>query len=284
MDRARIGLIGYFSIGMYSATIDNLLMKQKIGPEIVAISELEFDDMIDNTKENEIQLLRKYLEENTTIDSKVDEPLMKKMLSMYVAFNKLIEKYKLDAVNPRCHFEVSRKCMACIPLALLADRKIVTGCESDILLSISMLLHFYLSYEAVTYFDIMDFDEDTIYFSNCGFSPLCFVESKPKLGYVDPKEWGFRGISNANLMKKGSVDMLRLYEKVNNYGLLYTKAKSIDAKVRGNIFPSMKVELENGTKELIKYLPSQHLSIAYSKIEREIELFCKYKNIELHSV
>ncbi len=284
MSRARIGLIGYFGLGMYSATIDNLLMRQKIGPEIVSISEIELFETMRDVKDSNIVEVKKYLEENTIIDRKADNELIKRMISQYIAFNKIIEKYKLDAINPKCHLELSRDCMACIPLALLADRKIVTGCESDILVSVSMLLHYLLSEEAITYFDIMDFDEHTIYYSNCGFMPLSLAEGKPKLAFCDRKDWGFTGLANGSFIKKGKVDMLRLFEKVNSYGLLYSKAESIETKLRGNRFPTMKVELRGEAKEFVNYAPSQHISVAFSDVEREIRLFCKFKNIELYTV
>ena len=65
-------------------------------------------------------------------------------------------------------------------------------------------------------------------------------------------------------MKKGNVDILRLFKKVNSCGLRYPKEKTMDAK-----FSTMKVKLETGTKEFIKYLASHLLSINYSKIEKK---------------
>ena len=283
MDRARIGLIGSFGIGMYSATIDHLITKQKIGPEIIPISELEFMELVNNVKAEDVVQLKEYLTENTVIDPLADDALLEQTIMMYFAFDSLVEKYRLDVINPRCHLELSSKCMACIPLGLLSDRKIVTGCESDILISISMLLHYYLSDEIVTYFDIFDFDENTIFFSNCGFSPLSFTSGKPNLTFCDPKAWGFQGITSGNLMKDGKVDCLRLFEKINSFALLYSKASTINAPVRGHIFPTMKVEFKN-VKDFIKYAPTQHISVAYTDIEKEISLFCDFKNIELISV
>jgi len=283
MDRARIGLIGSFGIGMYSATIDHLITKQKIGPEIIPISELEFMGLVNNVKKENIEKLKKHLAENTVIDQRVSDELLEQTVRFYFALDTLVEKYKLDVINPRCHLELSVNCMACIPLGLLSDRKIVTGCESDILISISMLLHYYLSDEVVTYFDIFDFDDDTIYFSNCGFSPLSFVPGKPKLNFCDPKAWGFQGITNANLMRDGKVDCFRMFEKINSFGLLYTRASTVDAPVRAYVFPTMKVKIKN-VKDFIKFAPSQHISVAYSNIGKEIALYCRFKDVELYAV
>ena len=280
MNRARIGLVGSFAIGQYSATIDHLLTKQKIGPEVVPISELEFMDLVNNPKEEDTNRLKKYLMENAAIDPKAGEELFGRMTAMYFAYDRLVEKYKLDSINPKCHIETSSKCMPCVPLGLLSDRNIITGCESDILISISMLLHYYLSEKVVTYFDIFDFDAKSIYFSNCGFSPLSLAASKPTLTYCNPKDWGFCGLSNGFLLKQGKVDMFRLYEKINSFALIYSRATTVETVVRGHRFPTMKVEFENA-KEFVKHAPSQHLSIAYSDIKKEIEMFCKYKDIEL---
>ncbi len=78
-----------------------------------------------------------------------------------------------------------------LAISMLSDEKIVTGCEGDIITSISMFIFYLLSDGGVTYGDRLDFDDnkDIVMFSACGFAPsrhfaLIYGDFKRRLNFL----------------------------------------------------------------------------------------------------
>jgi L-fucose isomerase-like protein len=166
---------------------------------------------------------------------------------------------------------------------MLSDEKIVTGCEGDIITSISMFIFYLLSDGIVTYGDILDFDDVTkvVMFSACGFAPFQLIENaKPVLAELDYDEWGFAGILSSNVLKKGRITFGRLFEKTGSYGFVYGTGEGIDTNLRGKIFPALNVVLDGKTEDLIKNAPTQHFALVYGDLKTRLIFLLRMLNIE----
>jgi L-fucose isomerase-like protein len=177
LKRVRFGHLGYTGIGMYPGTFDHLLMRSIIGPEIVPIPECEFQDAVEAVNETEARKLLAYIRDNLDVTKVSNQETLTRTARIYLAARKVIEDYELDGLNMRCHYDFSKRlrCTCCFPLSLLSDERIVTGCEGDIVTSISMFIFDLLSDSVVTYGDILDFDRERnlTMFSACGLAVGC---------------------------------------------------------------------------------------------------------------
>lgn len=283
--RSRFGQLGYTGIGMYPGTFDHVLMRRYIGPEVVPIPECEFDDYLKAVKDDDIAKKLKMIEAGFDLEKVNNINKLKSALRIYMAIKKVIDDYELDGINPRCHYDFSKRmrCTCCVPISLLSDEKIVTGCEGDIITSISMLIFYLLSNDIVTYGDIMDFDYDTnvVMFSACGFAPFKMAKNKkPALAELAYEGVGFEGILSSNVLKEETVTFGRLYEKKGDYGSIFGSGKGIKTELRGKLFPALNVKLKGKTEELIKNAPTQHMALVFGDITNRLNHFMKIMGIE----
>jgi L-fucose isomerase-like protein len=283
--RVRFGQLGYTGIGMYPGTFDHMFMRRYIGPEIVPIPECEFDDCMNSIEEKEIKDLLQHVNDNFDLGLVNNVENLKLSLKVYLGLRKIIESYELDGINPRCHYDFSKRlrCTCCVAISMLSDEKFVTGCEGDIITSISMFIFYLLSDGVVTYGDILDFDErkNTVMFSACGFAPFSLVKNrKPVLTELEYDEWGFAGILSSNVLKEGRITFGRMYEKKGSYGFVYGTGEGIGTDLRGKRFPALNVVPDGRTEDLIKKAPTQHFALVYGDLKNRLELFLRMMNIE----
>lgn len=285
LKRARIGQLGYTGIGMYPGTYDHTFMRRYIGPEIVPIPECECDDIINSVKESDVNDLLNASQDQFDITHVNDKDMFRYTLKMYLGFKKVIEKYDLDGLNPRCHYDFSKdkKCTCCVPISLLSDEKIITGCEGDIVTSVTMMIYYMLSDNVTTYGDILDYDEDKniAMFSACGYAPFSLVQNKtPVLSELEYDKWGFAGILSSNVYKKGKISFGRLFEQTGSYGFVYGTGSGIDTNLRGKMFPALNVELDGKVEKLIEAAPTQHFAFVYGDLTQRLQFFLRIMNIQ----
>jgi len=270
---------------MYPGTFDHTFMRRYIGPEIVPIPECEFEDYIKGIKENYVLDLLKHFKENFNLDKVKGIDNLKLTLKIYLALKKVIKEHELDGINIRCHYDFSKRlrCTCCIPISMLSDERIVTGCEGDIITSISMLILYLLSDRVVTYGDILDFDDikNIVMFSACGYAPFSLVKNKkPVLAELEYDKWGFAGILSSNVLREGKVTFARLFEKTGSYGFVYGTGDGIETSLRGKVFPALNVELNGLVKDLIKNAPTQHFALVYGDLKDRLNYFLRIMDIE----
>jgi L-fucose isomerase-like protein len=260
-------------------------MRRYIGPEIVPIPECECDDVIKSVNDNDVNELLNASKKRFDITGIHNIDTLRYTLRMYLGFNKIIEKYDLDGLNPRCHYDFSKdkKCTCCVPISMLSDEKIITGCEGDIMTSVTMMICYLLSDDIATYGDILNYDEENnwVMFSACGYAPFSMARNKtPVLRELEYEKWGFAGILSSNVLKKGRVTFGRLFEKTGSYGFVYGTGNGIDTNLRGKMFPALNVALDGTVENLIQKAPTQHFALVYGDHLQRLGYFIRMMNIE----
>jgi L-fucose isomerase-like protein len=284
LQRSKLGMIGFFAIGLYNGTADELMLRWNIGPEIVPLYEAEFLDGMESADENRKKEFKELIRSKSIIENNVYDLHMEKMAKMYVSFEDLITKYNLDAIIIRCHSDFSGRLgmTGCIPYSILADRKIVVGCESDILLTTTMLTHYYLSNEVVTYGDLQYRDGDTIVFSPCGTWPCSLTKGKMLLRYLDPKEFLIEGILNAGEpIDRKRATLSRIMEKVGNYEMITGAGEVVSSGLTRGLFATIyfKPDGIDGIEKLESIATAHHFSLVYKDITKEIRFLDNMLNI-----
>ncbi len=302
LKESRVGLIGYSSMSMYPGNFDHLLLRRFIGPEVIQMDTYllikEIEKIEDNRCKDFIRNLRKTIE----ISREVEPDELIQTTKMYFALKEIINIHKLCALTVKCQYELSQTfgIIPCVPLSLLADEGIVSGCEGDMLTLITMLIFSLLSNETIAYGDVLSVTEDkTILLSSCGFAPFNLSSGKKKksiknfseiFNYLDyswsnkekeEKPQILKGIVSSNVFKTGKITLGRLYEGIGKYKIIYGTGKSQDTELRQRVLPAAKILLDGDAKVLINNFPSQHYSFCYGDISGYIIDLCKILNIEI---
>ena len=276
LQRAKLGMIGFFAIGLYNGTADELMLRWNLGPEIIPLYEAEFLDGMESADEGRKKEFKDLIKSKSIVENNVCDLHMEKMAKMYVSFEDLIKKYNLDAIAIRCHSDFSQRLgmTGCIPYSILADKKIVVGCESDILLTTTMLAHYYLSNEVVTYGDLQYFEDGKIVLSPCGTWPCSLTKGRMRLRYLDPENFLIEGILNAgNPIDKKRATLSRIMEKIGSYEMITGTGKVVSSGLTRSLFATIffKPDNEDGLKKLDSIATAHHFSVVYKDISKEIK-------------
>jgi L-fucose isomerase-like protein len=305
LKESRMGLIGYASMSMYTGMFDHLLLRRYIGPEVIHFDTFQLIEEMNlfNNKDcmEEIEKLKKEVE----ISEYVEDNQLIKAIKMYKALINIARKFDLQAITVKCQYELSKEfgMTACVPLSLLADKGIVTGCEGDIITLVSMLIFSYITNQTIFYGDALDIVDKKVLFSPCGFAPFSLATKKRKKYIRNFNElfnnisWGkdkkisdgnfnaFEGILSSNTLKPGKMTFGRLVEGMgNNYKFIYGTGNAIETELRQGIMPAIDIVIDGSIEKFVKSLPSQHFSLCYEDISDEIEDLCKILNIETYRI
>lgn len=297
LKESRVGLFGYVSMSMYPGNFDHLLLRKIIGPEVIHFDTYTLIERIKNISDKETAGVTDFLKENFTISKHVTNKQLKIVSSMYLSLKDLIKEYSLNGLTIKCQYELSQNygMTACIPLSLLSDDKIVSGCEGDMPTLISMLIFYYLSGDAIFYGDFLDFYEDNkVLFSSCGFAPFSLATKKKKSIIknfielesviskkdIDSKFDTFKGLVNSSTLKPGKITFGRLVEKIGSYKFVCSTAAAFETELRQGIMPAMEAKLDCDTGNFLSNIASQHFAICYGDITDELRDLCTILNIE----
>ena len=286
----RIGRIGAgFAIGMYSGSFDHVLLRSRIGPEVICIDSI---DLINGTLDippSDCQQVLDRIGQIAHVCADVDENMLIKASKLYLSAKALISKHHLDVVNMKCQYELSQGygCVACLPISLLADDGIVSACEGDIPTTLSMAILSRLSGQQVFYgdVDLLDKSKKRIIISTCGFLPYGIPNKDEPIRIQEIAHSGFSGPINSCRLPAGRITYARLHEKCGSYAVVAGTGTAVEVRtLRQERFPTIEIEIDGNVDKFVETLTSQHYPVIYGDYMAELEDLCMMLGIEFQRI
>ena len=282
----RINNVVFGSIGVPS---DWLLTSQDVtkfgsfNTKIVNIPTSELIEGVSNIPDNAVQLkeFTNYLSgcknEHISGGSITDSG------KVYVALNKIIEKYKLNALSIRCFDLLNHNYTSCMALSYLNDNGIVAGCEGDLHATFSMMIASYItalpSWMANP--SSINFEDNSITFAHCS-TPL-------KLLVPETIELNTHMESGLSVAVEGELPAgeVTIFRTGGNFDkMLLTTGRLIKSNMGDpNLCRTQAIITLDG--KLSKWLENSlgnHQVIVFSDISGKLKTFCRLTNIELIEV
>lgn len=284
LSKSKIGLLGYASMGMYTATFDHVKIKNEIGPEIDHLDQYMLIRKMNEVDDKEIEELIRKARKNWEITERVTDKDLGVAMRMYLAFKKIIKEYGWDAVTIKCQYELSRyfNFTPCVPLSMLGN-EIAVSCEGDIPLIITQLIMHYLTGKPVTYADIhtINTDDNTVLMGACGFAPFELALNRPK---VDKHTALYTGLLNSSKYRTGKVTWARLASDRNGYKMhIGTGEAKIPPPLREvgcPQYPLMNIKLDGDAYHFGQHMMSQHYAVVFCDIKDQLVELCKLLEIK----
>ena len=270
LKRSRIGLVGYSSMGIYTGMFDAPMLRRRLGPEVIQTDSYTIVDMMGKVTDSELENAKTDLLGKAIIDRDVKNESLEKSLRMYCALKGWSNEF--DAINVKCQYEFSKLLgmTACVPLSLLAGSGLVASCEGDIPCTVSMLVLKLLSGNIPAYGDALDVSsEGIVKLSPCGIIPYELGTGDRKVRNFIPG-YGFTGIQNSFVFKKGTVTYLRIAEDMDGYHFIYGKGEGLETELRQGYMPALDVRIEESAEDFIKKFHGQHYAFVYGDFTVEL--------------
>jgi L-fucose isomerase-like protein len=202
-----------------------------------------------------------------------------KAAAMYLSLKRLIGENQLDAINVKCHYELSQiyGFTACIPLSLLAG-EVTCSCEGDVLASVTQLMLAYLSGAPTVYGDINDVQDDRLSFACCGLNPL--EMSDPGNRLITRWSANFHGITNSSTYVQGQrVTLARVASKGDRYKLHLTTGTTAPwsplQELGSPPQPGTDVVLDDSGRWFAENIASNHYAMVFGDYREEMTLLAQ---------
>ena len=282
---SRIGLFGYPALGIYTATADHVSLRRKIGPEIFHLDQWLIIKGMDEVEEKDAVAFANEVRRTCRIGPDVTDELLLKAGRMATTLRKLGQENQLDALNVKCHYELSEifKFTACVPLSFLS-REFVCSCEGDLMASATQLMLHYLTGNQTVYGDIHEVFSDRLTISCCGLNPIGMCD--PARCLISRYNADFQGISNSSPYVPGQrVTVARLAARGDEYKMHITTGTTVDTfnwhEVNCPPPPATDVLLDDDLKWFAKNIASNHYGMVYGDVRNELVDLCQMLGVRV---
>ncbi len=284
---ARLGMVGYASMGMYTAMADPLKVKRFFGTEIVHIDQYSILSFLDQADMASVEKLQRTLRENWTLPENVDPELLEKTGRIMVRLRSLSQDHTLDAVTVKCQYEMSLEYgfSPCVALSLLGEEMPVS-CEGDILLLLTQLILSGLTDRVTTYGDVLAFLPDGVISAACGFAPRCFLkQEKP---HIEQHTAIVSGLLVTSRFREGQVTMARLANRGDGFKMHCILGRMEELRNFREIgcppYAGTVIRFENTPIEDFKQnIMSQHYALVRGDWIEALQEFCRLSGIHVIS-
>ena len=283
LQHSRIGLLGYVSMGMYTAAFDHLSLLRDLGPEIDQIDQFVLVKRLEAIKNSEVKPLIDKARREWQIARAVRQKDLEISLKMYVALKRLAEEREWSALNVKCQYELSKDYgyTPRVPLSMLGN-ELPCSCEGDVPLIAAQLVMHYLTGRIASYGDVHTVEPDRLIMGACGYAPFDMGEGKPK---VDRTTILYKGLANCTIYREGEVTIARLgYTPDRKLRMHVAYGRALRPRKFQEVgclpYPAMEVEMEGLGDQFAQGMMSQHYGIVYGDIRNLLRELLRQTGIE----
>lgn len=287
---ARIGMMGYADMGLYTTMFDGVSLRAKIGPEVDVFDMLELIQKQEAIGQEELGTFIGDLRKQWHFEQPVTDATLEKVGKIALAAEKLISERGYSAISFKC-VEGMKKYMQfppCLIQCILGD-KVPTICEDDALGLVTQLLLKSLTGQATTFVETYEFFKDRILVGVCGYTPCSYVCGQNKASVYGG--WGGlnAGVMSTSAMNTGTVTLARLGYRGENYFLHVAKAQGerprrweeLGWNAPAPQFPGLELTLDIPVERFVEKIVSQHYLIAYGDHVDAIKNVAKLLDVQI---
>mgnify|MGYP006935332612 CR=1 FL=1 len=202
----KAAIIGEVSNWLIISDIDNTIVKDKLGIDILRLPWNQLDDY--KTKESSSEFISYFLD--------FDETKLAETSKVYKLLEDVVNQYSLSAISVECFSMVRRdQVTACLPLAVLNTNNVVAACEGDVCSMIGSMIIRALGELVPWQANVAEIKEETILFAHCT-APLNCVSSFNITTHYESN----CGTAIQGKFIKRNVGVFRINNKLDKYMLL----------------------------------------------------------------
>ncbi len=285
---ARLGMIGYNDMGLYSTGINPTRLRDRIGPEVESMDMLQLQRKMDSIPGSEVR------DETARVSAGWEYPLGKppaevveKAVRMYMATVKLCQEKNFDTFSYKCvdGVDLEMGLTHAVPSSLVADAGYPYVDENDLGNSVAQLMLKWISGKQVTFIEHYEHHPEWILLGEDGYCPSAFIEGKPQI--KDVSTVLLKGIAHCSNMKKGRMTLACLSETRDGYRMHIVtgegkeRPKWVEMGVPLPSWPSVTFYPDVPVRQVLDHVQSQHFAAVYGTYVDELIDLCKLLDIEI---
>jgi len=285
---ARLGMIGYNDMGLYSTGINPSKLRNLIGPEIESMDMLQLQRKMDAIPAQKVRDEAEKVSKNW--EYPLGEPeaeVIEKAVRMYMGTVALCQEKKFDTFSYKCvdGIDLEMGLTHAIPSSLVADAGYPYVDEDDLGNSVAQLMLKWISGKQVTFIEHYEHHPEWILLGEDGYCPSDFIEGKPQIKYISTVL--LKGIAHCSNMKKGRMTLACLSETNQGYRMHIVTGEGkerprwVEMGVPLPSWPSIRFYPDVPVRQVLDHVQSQHFAAVYGTYVNELVDLCRLLNIEV---
>ena len=285
---ARLGMIGYNDMGLYSTGLNPTKLRGQIGPEIESMDMLQLQRRMDAIPDEEVKAEAKRVSKDWEYPLGEPEPeVIEKAVRMYMGTVALCKEKNFDTFSYKCvdGVDLEMGLTHAIPSSLVANAGYPYVDENDLGNSVSQLMLKWISGKQVTFLEHYEHHPEWIILGEDGYCPSDFIEGKTQIKYISTVL--LKGIANCSNMKKGRMTLACLSETNEGYKMHIVtgegkeRPKWVEMGVPLPSWPSITFYPDVPVRQILDHVQSQHFAAVYGTYVDELVDLCKLLDIEV---
>lgn len=285
---ARLGMIGFNDMGLYTTSLNPSKLRSLIGPEMESMDLLQLKRKMDIIPDEEVKLEVKRVSADWEYPiGKPEDEVVEKAVRLYMATVSICKEKKFDTFSYKCvdGIDLEMGLTHAIPSSLVADAGFPYVDENDLGNSVAQLMLKSISGKQVTFIEHYEHHPDWILLGEDGYCPADFIEGKPQIKYMSTVL--LKGIAHCSNMKKGRMTLACLSETKEGYRMHIVtgegreRPKWVEMGVPLPSWPSVKFYTDVPVKQVLNHVQSQHFAAVYGTYVHELTDLCKLLDIEV---
>jgi L-fucose isomerase-like protein len=286
---ARIGVIGWHDMGLFTTAVDVTQLRGTIGPEVEGIDLLQLERAAAALSDEQVAA------EAARVSAKWEYPagipdaaLIQRCVRLSLATLALVREYDLDAVGYKTVEGVSSLLGVThnMPSSLVATAGVPYADENDVLTLAAQLMLKFSSAKDVTFLEHYEHSQDWALLGVDGFVPEQLIDGAPQIKLVGNLVTGeLDGIAHCSRLRTGRLTTAALAESGSGYRMHIAAGEALsppaweELSVPGAL-PSVRFVPDGGVRALLDQVLSQHCAAAFGDHSPALRALCGLLGIE----
>lgn len=286
---ARIGLIGYADMGLYTCAYDKTALFKKIGIDIENYDGYRIANLMDTFPDEKVKETMQWIKETTKAQNNVPENALERVTRLYLAMKGQADGRQLDAISVKCVDGITKLGFnPCLAQSLLADKDLSVICECDAYGLVTSIILSTVTGNTSAFVEHYEVFDNDVLVGVCGFIPKDFIDGDFEIKAANLGEYN-TGISNVSKLKCGEVTYGRFYNDNGQFKLFLQhgttkpnpKWTELGWEEPTPDFPAALLELEMPMNEYLDKVPGQHVIMVFGDYVEKVKDVCKILDIEV---
>lgn len=287
MRRARVGLVGFNDMGLYTTAFDVTRLRGQLGPEVESVDLLELDRVMAAIPHDDV---------TAAVDGdaagwewahgRPADEVLERAFRLYLATVTICRERGFDAVSYKCVEGVASVLgiLHSIPSSLVATAGYPYVDENDVGTLVAELALKWISGAPVTFLEHYEHHPDWILLGVDGFIPHQLIDGPVVIKQTDVL--GAGGIAHGSRMQTGRMTLASLAETGHGYRMHIVTGEAkppppwVEMGTELPAWPSVRLEPDAPVRAILDHVLSQHFAAVYGDWADELLHFCRLTGIE----
>ena len=287
---ARMGMMGYADMGLYSLMFDGLELRKRIGVEVESCDMLEIEQTMARLPDERVAQTSAEWRESWTFEQPVAQTMLERLARLTLALKDKIDERGYLAMSTKCVYGVTKYmgCTACMAQSVLGDKTHFV-CENDVPGMVTQTMLGLLTGQSTTFMETYEYFPDRLLVGVCGFVPTAFIDGG-KIS-VRGHSWGGSsgGVVNTGQVKPGRVTLARLSLHGAPYRMHIVTGEGVRPRPWEELgwappapnFPSLEIIPDCAVDEFAQKALAQHYAVVYGDHKDKLADLCRMLDIEV---